>query len=115
MNIDFNAVRGWLAIIQFAATAAVGAYAWITARQRATEKDLQALRKRVNDRIEGHGDRITRIETNVAHMPTHTDITNLSGRIEALHREIGRMNGTLKGVNRAVDLINEYLLNKDKS
>ncbi len=111
MNINYDAIRAWVDIVQIAGTVLIGIYVWITGRQRVTDQNLKTFKTKINSRLDGHGDRITRIESDVNHMPTHHDMAALSGRIEALHGDVHELVGTMTGLRRAVDLMNEHLLN----
>lgn len=106
MTLNYEALKFWLTLIQFIGMIGVGVYAWYATRQKATTLAVTAL----GERVDKHSDRLTRAEISLEHMPTHRDISEISTRIESMHGEISRMSGTLSGVNRAVDLMNEHLL-----
>jgi hypothetical protein len=121
MTVDYEALKFWLSVGQVVGTAAVAVWVYFVSRQKATSLAVTDLDKQINDRVgqcmeqidervDKHADRITRAEIRLDHMPTHKDISEISTRIEAMHGEISRMSGTLSGVNRAVDLMNEHLL-----
>lgn len=99
MTLNYEALKFWLSVIHFLGMVGVGIYAWYVSRKKAT-----------NDAVAKISDRVTRTEITLEHMPTHKDISEISTRIESMHGEISRMSGTLAGVNRAVDLMNEHLL-----
>ena len=50
------------------------------------------------------------LQLKIEHVPTHQDIKELSERITTLHGTLSELNGRLGGINRAVDLLNEYHL-----
>jgi hypothetical protein len=110
MPLNYEALKFWMGFVQFIGMIGVGIYAWYASRQKATAKAVKDLDKQINTRVDGQSDRITRAEITLEHMPTHKDISEISTRIESMHGEISRMSGTLAGVNRAVDLMNEHLL-----
>jgi hypothetical protein len=110
MTLDYEALKFWMGFIQFVGMIGVGIYAWYASRQKATAKAVEDLDRQINGRVDVHSDRITRAEITLEHLPTHKDISEISTRIESMHGEISRMSGTVTGINRAVDLMNEHLL-----
>jgi hypothetical protein len=117
----YAAWQFWFSVGTYAATVGVGIYVWFSNRQKATSKavadlgkhvaqQVNDIDKQINGRVDRNEDRITRVEVTMEHLPTHKDISKISTRIEAMHGEISRMSGSLVGLNRAVDLMNEHLL-----
>jgi len=54
----------------------------------------------------------SRIETEMRQMPGRREIATLNTCITSLTEKIARLDGKFEGVNRAVDLMNEYLINQ---
>lgn len=106
----YAAWQFWFSVGTYVAALGVGVYVWFSNKHKANAAAVTDLDKQINKRVDTHADRITRAEITLEHMPTHKDISEISTRIEAMHGEISRMSGTLSGVNRAVDLMNEHLL-----
>ena len=82
---------------------------------------MESYRQRIDERCRSRERRIDEVEkdnriirTKLDHMPNHQDIKELSTRIDQLHGSLSEFNGRLKGINRAVDLMNEFLINQGK-
>lgn len=58
--------------------------------------------------------KIERIGAEIRNLPQHRHIQDLSGRIDLLHGDVHEVAGSLKGISRAVDLMNEFLINRGK-
>lgn len=133
MPAQYTVVWFWLQVGQMIATVIVGIYVWWTNREKVTnsrftnlEKDVAQrptwddVKKRDKDRSERcnrHDVRIKNVESDVLsigadvkHLPSHKDFERLSDRIGALDHSLGEFAGRLTGLNRAVDLINEFLI-----
>lgn len=71
-------------------------------------KELQAL-DGVVDEI---GVRITALEQSAKHAPTHGDLAAIYNRLNGMSDGLSEMRGTLDGVRRGQERIEEYLLNR---
>jgi len=139
IDINYTAWRFWFDVVQTAGTIAIGAYVWWVNRKKTTEKRLTGIEARQSkmestmtsflptiEKIDARcGPRERRIDdvekearimrTKLDLMPSHKDMKELSSRIDQLHGSLSEFNGRLKGINRAVDLMNEYLINQGKA
>lgn len=117
--MDYTAWRFWVDIAQTAGTIIIGVYVWMVNRKKAVEKRFAkieevfdkrcALRKTQIEVLEKNGESL---KMQLGHMPNHKDIKQLYQRIDLLHGSLSELNGRLVGINRAVDLINEFLINQ---
>lgn len=104
--IDWNAMRFFLDALVLAGMVAIGVYTWWVSRRQATASAI----KEVDRRVDGVDERLTQVESDMQHMPTQTDVAELSGRIGELHGDLREIKGSLRGLSRAVDLMNEHLI-----
>lgn len=106
----------------------------ITELQRGTNDTINKLRHETTARIENmddaiesrldqHGNQLAQLETHRENAPGHGDLKRLHERIDEFASGIARLEGNfigsiqgvnaqLAGVQRTVDLLNDYLLNK---
>jgi len=110
--VNYEALRFWFGIVQFILTAGVWVYVWLSNRQRATTKRVQDLEKLTLERLQEHDGWLNRLDTKLKYIPTRDDHSKLSDRIEDLHGDLHEISGVLSGLRRAVDLMNEHLLNR---
>jgi len=99
-------------VLSFLISGGVAIYAHIMTRQRVTEKELDQHKEDVIEMINGFGQRLVRVEEAGRHAPTHTDMGALEKELGALRGDVQQMSGGLEGIRRAVDLINQHLLNR---
>lgn len=111
-------------IFQFLWSTILAIYVWWTNKEKVTNK-----------RFELQDKRIAKIETGIEHpsCTRHQVLDDklsaskqqldekiiasdraLNKRLDELHGDIRELTGSVKGLNRAVDLMNEYLINKPK-
>lgn len=111
---NYFALDFWWSLIQGLATGATALWVWITARQKANTESIEKLRDGVNDRVSELDNRLIRVEKDVQHMPTHTDISKVHERINETNENVKDMQGNLRQISHTVGLIHEYLLNGGK-
>lgn len=108
MNFNWNALRFFLDMVVMFGVVAVGIYSWWISRNQAIKSDIFA----VCGRVELVEERVTLVERDIRSMPTTADIFELNQRIACLHGDLREIKGTLKGLSRAVDLMNEHLISR---
>lgn len=110
MDIDYNAYRFWFAVFQWAVTILVGLYAWKVGRSRATSAAMGELSKR----IDAAERRLDSVEKDISEAPGHRDMTALRDDMSSLRADVRELTGTMRGMNKAVDLMTEHLMSKAK-
>lgn len=134
MTVDYTAWRFWMDAGNYVATVAIGLYVWWDKRKVKTVKrflDLEKWKNEQGPRIEslttgmaelktqcaGHIQQTNQldkkhlqIEADFRSLPTREDLTKLSDQMNALSVNLGKANGRLSGIGRAVDLMNQHLL-----
>jgi hypothetical protein len=119
-SISLDAWRFYFQAIQFVGTILLGVYVWLSNRHRVTVDKIEAVKaenskglEKARTRMDGHDTRLTCIETEIRALPKGTDIAALSNRLAVQNALLKYLAGRLKGIGRAVDLINEHLINKE--
>ena len=126
--MDYDGMRFWFDVAQLIGTLLIAVYVWWSNREKVTAGRFLKLEKEVAERITSealdkrcatHLERtaraestITQIKAEVTHLPSHHDLEQLSLRIGTLGGQMERLSGRLEGINRAVDLVNEFLINQ---
>ncbi len=65
--------------------------------------------------VESVDKRLTAIEHASRHAPTHADLAAIYGRINLLAERQSEMVGSLTGIQRGLDRVEEHLLNRKES
>lgn len=118
-DFDYTALRFWFGVLQFLGTVAVGVYAWWVTRAKNTTKAIEQVRvdnqaeiNKLAGAVTSNERRIDRLENNVDNMPDHADMDGVKSELSGLRSDVSKMLGTMQGLNRAVDLMTEHLINK---
>lgn len=110
--MDYEALRFWFDVFQLLLTGVVAVYVWLTSRHRVTTSAIRKLEEDVDQRLDNQGDRLTRVEQVVESLPRHKDIGQVYDRLNALHGQLQKLTGTVGGVARQLELVNDHLLNR---
>lgn len=122
----------WFNVFQFALTCAVAIGAWWRTREKADAGAINAAKlemqrrqedaKKARDeqckqhRSETSGatsklqELYSHLHDEISHLPARGEIRDLSESMKHLTERIGNLDGRMSGVNRAVDLINQFLI-----
>jgi hypothetical protein len=132
---DYGAARFWFDVAQVGGLIALGAYSWWRDREKITAKRFKALEDDVAARVSSkaleeieqkrvqacdlHRRRVTdmegaigRMETEVRYLPSRAELSHLTDGMKQLAAQLGKVEGRLDGINRAADLMNEFLINQ---
>lgn len=85
--MDYQQLKFWFDILQTLVIAAIGIQQWLYRRQSATISGINRIEANSNEKINDLQTRVTRVEENVKHSPTHDDL----GKI---YEELKRTNNT---------------------
>ena len=110
--MDYTAWRFWIDILQTALTAAVGIYVWLVTRTRVNAARIQRLEGEIDGRLDGHDQRLTRVESAVEHGPKREDFGKIHKRLDEVANAVSRIEGENHAMARSLDLINQHLLER---
>ena len=97
--------------IQTMVLVVIGIYGWGIRKALNNLKELQQL----DADVDSVDKRLTAIEHTTRHAPTHADLAAIYGRINLMAERQSEMNGTLSGIQRGLDRVEEHLLNRKES
>lgn len=108
----------WFDIVQSIAIVGVGIYAWI----RDTNKGQDSRIKKVEEQTvhcprhrqdtQSNSEKIEKLERDLNSLPSRSELNRLDDSIKNLSQQLGTVTGRLEGINRAADLMNEFLINQ---
>jgi len=110
MEWDWAALKFLLDLGTATGVVGVGVYSWWVGRNHATRSAIDS----VGERVSCVEDRVACVERDMRHLPTSAHIADLHDRIATLGGDLREIKGALQGLARAVDLINEHLINQGR-
>ncbi len=105
--MSYEEAKIWIDVAQFVLTGAIGVYIHVVKKSDATNKRVDRIEK-------DHGNRLSKVEAAMPHVPTHNDMTQLHSDVAALKAETSGQTDLLKRLTAQVDLINQWLVNRAK-
>ena len=131
--IDYSAWKFWFDVLQLLGTLALGIYVWWSNREKVTARRFATLEREVAVRVTAEalktieGDRLanckqhdartkklemdlTRIDSNLKHMPSHDDLSRIHSRIDEVHGSVREQTGLVKGIDHQVTMILEAMV-----
>lgn len=124
MAAGYPAAQFWFNVVQFVFTGLVALYVRKVSKHKATENRFKKIEETIagvptRESCARHEERTAaterhtlRIQAELDHLPTQKQMNELNKSIAALSSELKNTQGRLEGINRAVDLINEFLINQ---
>ena len=122
----------WFNVFQFFVTAGVAIFAWWRTREKTDESRVKAAEKTMEQRLKTAKDERDRqceqhkiktkednaklerlyehLHEEIGHLPGRNELLELTSSMRTLTAQIGNLEGRMQGVNRAVDLINQFLI-----
>lgn len=114
MSLDMDALRLIFEIVQAVITIVLWLYVRGVNRHRATTEHIETLATQMDTRLDGHEDRITRVEETLRHAPGHSDLAAVHGRINELSGAIRELSGIMAGVQRSLSRVEDVLIQTEK-
>lgn len=118
---ELQALLALLSILNMLGLWAVAIYTWQANRKRVTAERIAALQKSMDSSMEtlktgidNQNQRLTAVERDLKHGPTHDDLKRLHSRIDALAGGVRELAGKFEGASNTLQLIHAFLLNGGK-
>lgn len=107
---DYVSAKFWADIGQWAFNVLVALYLYFSRRNEKTHQEAMDKVEQACEKIDQHDRDIIRLKA----LPSTQQFNRLGDQMGALSAELNELKGRLSGINRAVDLMNEHLLNRER-
>ena len=98
---------------QTALIAVIGVMNWLDKRQRVTAVTIERLEDNIDQRLDSQIVRLTRLEQDVKHAPTHQDMAEMYRELRKLSDSIAVMNGNLASARATLESVDELTKRMD--
>lgn len=82
----------------------------ISGLQQSLQTRIDGMRTDMDHRLDGHADRLSRVEKDVQHAPSHDDLKRIHARMDEIAGAVSGLQGEFKGANNTLHLIHSYLM-----
>lgn len=119
LAVDYEKWRFWIYVSQALMTLSGWAWALFSSRRKAVAKQFSGIKQDLADQREKCVCRIDKLEDDqiiikkdIEKLPSFADLNDLGKKIAKLDKTMGELTGRLEGINRAVDIVNEFLIHQ---
>lgn len=112
MNLDYDAGRFWLGMLNILGTVAVFAYTWIATRDKDNTKHIKAVEEVMNTRLAEYGNRMINVEQALKYMPSQDEISELQGDMKAIKANQEATQREWHTIRLSLNRIEDFLLKK---
>ncbi len=113
MTFDAETFRTWLqaiAVILMPIGSAI--YTWIATRDKDNSQHIKAVESALGTKIADHASRIDRIESDIKHLPSVSDVSELVSDLKAMQATQEAAHREMHGMRLAINRIEDFLLKK---
>lgn len=103
--MDTNNWGTYFAAANFALTWGLAFYVHLVNKNKATTDRMERLEHDLLLRLNQHGDRLTKVESQLSNMPSHTDLGKLYDRMHDQAQSLSRLEGLVDQMNDNVRLL----------
>lgn len=111
MTLDAENFRLFAMVAQWVFNVIVAIWMWWSRKHKVTTTKITEICTKMEENERDH----IRIRSEINSLPTSLQFETLSRDIRKLSENLSKTSGRLEGMNRAVDLINEFLINQGKA
>jgi len=117
MNIDYEAGRFWLGVLNALGTVAVFGYTWFATRDKDNAQHIKAVEEALSQRIAAYSLKMTDLNTKVVgieqtlkYMPSQDEISELQGDMKAIKANQEATQREWHTIRQSLNRIEDFLL-----
>lgn len=84
-------------VVQTVLICIVGVMNWLNTRQRVTTQSITGLKEGIDERIDHHAERLTRLEQDFKNTPGHKDLAEIYQELRSMAKLMSDINANLAG------------------
>lgn len=108
--MDMEWLKFGFQVLQFLLTGGIWIYVYLSNKDKVTNDRIGKLADGIDEKIDGHGERISKLETHVTGSPTHDHLAEIHEKINLVGKDIGTLSGEFAGVRNLLNTIHHHLL-----
>ena len=98
-ELDYSSLQFWFDIAQTLVMIFVAIYTYMANRTKANKQAIEDM-----------GERVSKVEIQIKHLPNHDDIGALHDKVNSVNATVSNIDGQLTALNKTMTLINEHLI-----
>lgn len=109
--MDYMAADFWWKAFITVINMGIGAYLFWERHNDVTQRRIDTLETDLDQRLDNHAMRLSRVESRIEMLPSHEDLAALHERINDISRAVHTLSGEMSGIKTTLGLIHQHLLN----
>lgn len=110
--MDIELAKFTLQLLEFVVVGACSIYVYIANKNRVTNTRIDQMETGIEAKIDGHGERIAKLEVKVRASPGHADLSGLHEKINKVGADVSTLSGEFHGVRNLLNTIHQHLLDR---
>lgn len=113
--MDLDTAKFLLQMLEFLVVGACSVYVYIANKNRVTNERITEMETALEDKLDGHGERIAVLETRADSGPSHGDLSSIHDRITGVGNQVSDIGGRLAGIESNLRQIMGRIMEKGMS
>lgn len=103
--MDIELAKFLFQVLTFLMTASVGVYVYLSNKDKVTNDRIGKLEEDLDKKLDGHGERIAKLEASSESAPNHADIAKVYDSLNTLAATVNQLVGENRGQSDTLKLI----------
>lgn len=108
-----NVIGEWLDVVYKVLTGIFVIWLYLDRKNDKTNQRISALENSIDNRLDGHADRLTRIEADLKNAPSHNDLAEIYREIRKQSEAMSTINIALSAQTAALAALKEQVARMD--
>lgn len=110
--MDMELIKFGFQVLQFLLLGGISIYVYISNRDRVTNSRISQMETGIDNRLDGQGERIAKLESASSHAINHVDLGEVYKRISAVDQRLSHLEGENKAQSDTLRLILNQITQK---
>ncbi|OHC68625.1 MAG: hypothetical protein A3H93_09180 [Rhodocyclales bacterium RIFCSPLOWO2_02_FULL_63_24] len=103
--MDLDTAKFMLQVLEFVVVGSCSVYVYIANKNRVTNERITEMETGLEEKIDGHGERIAHLEAHAEQAPTHGDLGDLYTEVNKVNQQVSAQGGKLDSIDATVRMI----------
>jgi len=103
--MDLELAKFLFQVLTFLMTGGIGIYVYLSNKDRVTNDRIGKLEDDLDEKLAGHAERISKLESHIEAAPTHGHLGDLYGKIHAVDTKVSSQGGKLESIDATLRMI----------
>lgn len=112
--MDMEWIKLGFQVLQFLLWCGTSFYVYLSNKDKVTNDRIGRMEDELDDKLDGHIERIAKLEAHAEQTPTHDDLGEIYKKISRVDTSVSALSGEFAGVRNLLNTIHHHLLSGGK-